>query len=444
VGAAPNRAADLDTFYAQKLTWGPCRSFAPSTDDTEMFSRPDFDCAYLTVPLDYSQPKGQIARIAVLRQKAADRVHRIGSLVVNPGGEGSSGNQAVAEAADWPGRRLVLQRFDIVGFDPRGIGASTPRLDCLTPEQRDAFRPHIETDDTPVGLDDVVAQAKSYAATCLRASGRALLANVGARDVARDMDILRAALGDKKLTYLGFSYGTRIASSYAEQFPHNVRAMILDGALDPNEDPAEGDMRTAAAFQAAFVTFATDCATRPGCPLGTDPKAATAVFTTLVKPLIDNPIPLRDGRQLSYNDAIIGTIYALYLQARWPQLELALQALPSGRGGRMMFLADGAEGRQRDGSYDTWPNATVPITCSDNDPITDRDRLLRLNTTIDQMTPFRDDGAIPIPGRDICPFWPVPNTSQKHQLNIPALAQPWLHPWWWRSPVTRPPLIRPG
>jgi hypothetical protein len=176
--AVPDGAAGLEKFYAQQLSWGPCRSFVPSTDDTEMFSRPDLDCAYLTVPLDYSQPAGETARIAVLRQKAVDRVHRIGSLVVNPGGEGSSGNEAVAESADWPGHRLVLRRFDIVGFDPRGVGASTPRLNCLTPAQRDAFRPHIETDDTPAGMDAVASQAKSYAAACLRASGKALLANV--------------------------------------------------------------------------------------------------------------------------------------------------------------------------------------------------------------------------------------------------------------------------
>ena len=422
--AVPHREAGLGKFYAQKLSWGPCANFTPATDDTKMFNRSDFDCAYLRVPLDYSQPTGEVARIAVLRQKAVDQVHRIGSLVLNPGGEGSSGTEAVAETADWPGHRLVLQRFDIVGFDPRGVGSSTPQLNCLAPEQRDAFRPHVGTDDTPAGMDEVVSQTKTYAAACLRASGKTLLENVGVRDVARDMDTLRAALGDQKLTYLGFSYGTRIGSSYAEQFPRNVRAMILDGAIDPNEDPAEDDTRTAAAFQAAFVTFATDCATRPGCPLGADPKAAIAVFTGLVTPLIHNPIPLPDGRGLSYNDAIIATIDALYFQARWPQLESALQALRSGRGERMMALADDDEGRQRDGSYDTWADGYVPIVCSDNDPITDRAQLLRLNTTIDQMTPFRDIGPIPIPARDICPFWPVPNTSQKHQLNIPALATP--------------------
>src|SRR5205085_11298375 len=140
----------------------------------------------------------------------------------------------------------------------------------------------------------------------------------GTANVVEDLDKLRAALGDDKLTYLGYSYGTRIGSGYAEAYPHNVRAMVLDGAIDPSIDPIELDIRQAGAFQKAFDDFAADCAKSPDCPLGTDPAKSVEVYRSLVDPLVAKPAVTTDPRGLSYSDSIIGTIMPLYSPAMWP------------------------------------------------------------------------------------------------------------------------------
>ena len=142
--------------------------------------------------------------------------------------------------------------------------------------------------------------------------------------MAKDLDAIRAGLGDEKLTYLGYSYGTRIGALYAEAYPDKVRAMILDGAVDPNADQIEEEIRQAAAFQKAFDNFAADCATSADCPLGTDPAKAVDVYKSLVDPLVEHPAKTKDPRGLSYNDAIVGTILPLYSPSLWRHLTQAL------------------------------------------------------------------------------------------------------------------------
>src|SRR5699024_7696645 len=167
----------------------------------------------------------------------------------------------------------------------------------------------------------------------------------------RDLDAIRAALGDEKLTYLGYSYGTRIGSAYAEAYPQNVRALILDGAIDPNADPIEEDLRQAQAFQGAFDAFAADCATEPTCPLGTDPAKSVEVYHSLVDPLVDKPAKTKDPRGLSYPDAIVGTIMALYSPTFWSHLTDGLSELAHGRGDMLLVLADLYMRRDSQGHY---------------------------------------------------------------------------------------------
>ncbi|MEH3142762.1 MAG: alpha/beta hydrolase, partial [Mycobacterium kyogaense] len=154
--------------------------------------------------------------------------------------------------------------------------------------------------------------------------GKDFLANVGTVSVVKDLDALRQALGDEKLTYLGYSYGTRIGAGYAEAYPDKVRAMVLDGAVDPNADPLEADVRQAAAFQKAFDDYAADCAKDENCPLGTDPAKAVEVYQSLVWPLVDKPAATTDPRGLSYSDAVVGTILPLYSPNLWRHLTQAL------------------------------------------------------------------------------------------------------------------------
>ncbi|HEX4360030.1 MAG TPA: alpha/beta fold hydrolase [Pseudonocardia sp.] len=220
VGPVPS--PELRQFYAQRLDWSRCGRF---------------DCTYLEVPLDYSRPTGRTARLAVLRSRAGQPDRRIGSLVVNPGGPGGSGTELAAGLADQVRNTPLGERFDLVGFDPRGIGSSEPLIKCSTGRERDDDRLYRDTDDAPPPGETAAAAAertrardahyeeetKGDVAKCVDRSGADLLANVGTRDVARDMDVLRSALGDAKLTYLGYSYGTRLGYTYAEAFPGNVR-----------------------------------------------------------------------------------------------------------------------------------------------------------------------------------------------------------------------------
>jgi pimeloyl-ACP methyl ester carboxylesterase len=416
-------AGDLQRFYTQKLSWGPCASFAPSMDDQDSFADPKLDCAYLQVPIDYGQPGGKTAQVAVLRQKAGQQAQKIGSLVLNPGGPGASGTEAAAGVAKQVATSPLGQRFDIVGFDPRGVGASKPAIKCFTPPERDADRMDVEVDNSPAGVARIEAHNKDYANKCAERSGTDLLGNAGTRDVVKDIDILRAALGDAKLTYLGYSYGTRLGSSYAEAFPRNVRALVLDGALDPDQNLIDRSVAQAAGFQQAFNSFAAWCARQPGCPLGPDPKVATDNFKKLALPTIDHFVPVSDGRKLTYNDVMTGTIQALYTQQLWDPLRRGLVELSQGQGRIMMLLADIYEGRQRDGSYQYTLDAFTSIGCVDDKPVTDPNEVLEADKRARAAAPFRDDGHGPNPARDPCAFWPVPNTSQPHQPQVAGLPQ---------------------
>lgn len=414
-------AADLQKFYGQKLAWKGCAPFALSDEDRASFSNPKFDCTYLEVPLDYAQPAGKTAQIAVLRQKATNQGQKVGSLVINPGGPGASG----IEAATGVAKDLtpeVAARFDLVGFDPRGVGSSKPAIQCFTPKERDADRLEVILDNSPAGVALQEQRSKEYATKCEQRSGKDLLANSGTRDVVKDMDILRAALGDQKLTYLGYSYGTRIGYSYAEAFPANVRALILDGALDPDQNLIDRSVAQAEGFQKAFDGFAAACTKEPDCPLGNDPKNANAAFRKLVKPLETKAVTLANGRQLSYNDAMTGVIQALYSDQLWEPLQRSLSELATGQGGRiLMLLADLYEGRQNDGSYEFTLDAFAAIGCVDDKPVTDPAVLLEADKRARAVAPFRDDGHGPDPARDPCAFWPVSNTSEPHLPQVAGL-----------------------
>lgn len=427
VGPVPS--GELQKYYAQKLEWGPCARFAPAAEDKQTFADAKYECTYLQVPLDYSQPNGKTAQIAVLRQKASAPDRRIGSLVVNPGGPGASGTEALTNLSRAVGTGPLAQRFDLVGFDPRGVGASKPAIRCFTPAERDADRADDEASNDPAGVARLEQKAKDYVAKCEQRSGRDLLANAGTRDVVKDMDVLRSALGDAKLNYLGYSYGTRLGYSYAETFPGNVRTMILDGALDPDQKLIDRAVAQAAGFQQAFDAFAAWCVTRPQCPLGTDPKAATENFKRLVLPLIHNPIVLPDGRKLSYSDAMTGVIQALYAKSQWEGLQIGILEVAARRqltdlpNYILMLLADLYQGRQSDGSYQYTLDAFTAIGCVDDKPVTDPAVTLEADKRARAAAPFRDDGRGPNPARDVCAFWPVPNTSQPHEPHVAGLPQ---------------------
>ena len=408
----------LESFYSQQLDWGPCGPFAATPDDAETFADPALECAAVAVPLDYARPDGEAASVAVLRTRATG--DRIGSLLLNPGGPGASGTGFAAALGGQLAGSPITERFDLVGFDPRGIGASDPVIDCETDEERDAERADIDADASPAGVALLEEDSQEFVDRCVERNGTDLLANVGTRDVVRDLDVMRAALGDEQLTYAGFSYGTFIGAKYAEAFPDRVRALLLDGAVDPAQDPVESSVAQSAGFQLAFDAFAADCATTPGCPLGPDPAGASAAFQALVRPLYDAPAPA-GGRELGYNDALTGTLQALYTEQLWEVLRTGLSDLRRGDGELLLLLADSYEGRAEDGSYSNDLEAFPVISCVDDARITDPAVYLEIDRRTREAAPFRDDGRGPTPARPACAFWPVPPTTEPALPDVAGL-----------------------
>ncbi|NMN94960.1 alpha/beta hydrolase [Antrihabitans stalactiti] len=409
--AAP---AGLEKYYTQTVDWGPCKGYEAGG------SRISFglQCARIDVPVDYDNPDGDQAKIAISRTRATGK--KIGSVLINPGGPGASGLRLAGLGIGTE----IGERFDVIGFDPRGIGASTPTIKCLDDKEKDADRQDLDIDNSPAGIKEQEDETKRDVEKCVERTGKDFLAHVGTREVAHDMDVIRGALGDEKLTYIGISYGTHIGSVYAETFPDKVRAMVLDGAVNPAEDVRESRIKQWTGFQKAFDKFAAKCAEKPDCPLGTDPAQAVAAYRALVNPLIEKPATTQDPRGLGYNDAITGTIQALYSPELWDKLTTGLTELKANpqKGDALLALSDDYLDRREDGTYANQDDAHTAVLCVDKPAETDRAELGELDTEIRKVAPFTDDGhgtgAAPLGS---CALWPVPPTSQPHEITVKGL-----------------------
>lgn len=400
----------------QPVKWEQCR-LAGGGNALPVLA--DAQCAKIAVPVDYAKPDGATANLALIRFPATGA--KIGSLIINPGGPGMSGVQAAASIVEsLPAS--VRQKFDLVGFDPRGVGLSAPALWCNSDADNDALRADPQVDYSPKGVEHIENETKAFIQRCVDKMGKDFLANVGTAGVIKDMDMLRAAVGDEKLTYLGYSYGTRIGSAYAEAYPDKVRAMILDGAVDPNADPIQANLNQAKAFQKAFDDYAADCAKDPSCPLGTDPTKAVEVYRSMVDPLVDKPLPTTDPRGLGYSDAVIGTIMALYSPNLWRHLTDALTGMAQGDGDAMLMLADMYMQRDPQGHYTNATDARTAINCVDQPPVTDRDKVVEQDRQSRELAPFMSYGEFtghaPL---STCAFWPVPPSSTPHAVSAPGL-----------------------
>jgi pimeloyl-ACP methyl ester carboxylesterase len=382
--SSPPPAADgpaaLQKFYSQQLTWGSCAGYGSSDLGKMAMGVPGVQCARMDVPLSYSEPDGPSVQIAVVRKPAQGPGQRIGSLVINPGGPGASGTEAAAALTVTPSMSKLNARFDVVGFDPRGIGASRPQLKCLSGQERDADRADDgETDGSKAGVAATEKAEREFAEKCAARTehGEQMLANLGTRDVVHDLDVLRSVLGDQKLSYIGYSYGTRIGYTYAEQFPTKVRALLLDGALDPEQDVVESLVAQGAGFGKAFGEFARWCAKRSDCALGSDPKQAVREYQQLVRPLIER-----------------------------------------NRGEQLVALADQYMERNKNGTYGALQNALVAIRCIDDPPVKDKAKIRAAQRRFAKVAAFLDPGT-PIGGaRDACAFWPAEPTGEPHLPNV--------------------------
>ncbi|MGI5131811.1 alpha/beta hydrolase [Pseudonocardia sp. CA-107938] len=417
---APEDAA-LAPYLTQKLTWGSCVPLADTDEERATFADPRFDCAFLAVPLDYAQPGGKQARIAMMRAKASDPAHRIGTVFTDPGGPGGSGVEFLPGFASDVAATPIGRRFDQIGFDPRGVGRSTPTIDCSTTAEIDAERADLDLDPSPAGVAQTEAENKDFAQRCAQRVGLDVLENVGTRDVARDLRIAHRVLGDDKLTYVGYSYGTHIGAEYAAQFPTDVRALVLDGAVNPALGPVESRVTQSRGFQRAFDNFAKACAAQAGCPLGTDPAQASAKLQQILKPLIQHPVPAGPGRTLGYSDAMTGVFAALYSEAAWGFLARAIAQVASGNGANLLRLADSYYERTPRGDYSNLLEAFQAINCVDSEAVTDPAVALQISAESLKLAPFTDAGFGPSPARELCAFWPVPPTSRSGPVVAPGL-----------------------
>ncbi|EON25564.1 MULTISPECIES: alpha/beta hydrolase [Nocardioides] len=350
--AEPDEASapspELRDFYGQALDWESCES--------------DVECATLEVPLDYAEPTGETIEIALLKVPA--RGDSQGALVVNPGGPGAPGTDYAA-AANRVFREPLLRAFDIVGFDPRGTGESAP-VDCLTDDQLDTYLSSDPSPDDAAEEQEFASLIRGFGRGCAELSGDAVN-HVSTIEAARDMDVLRAALGEETLTYLGASYGTKLGATYAELFPDRVGRLVLDGAVDVSLDNRQLGLEQAAGFETALRAYIQNCVdTTDSCFLGESVDAGLATISGLLADVEASPLPTGDDRELQIGNAFYGIVTPLYNRDYWFLLSAALRSALDGSGTALMELADLYASRGPEGYTDNSSEAIFAINCLDD------------------------------------------------------------------------------
>ena len=342
-------------------TVGGVGQFEPAPIEWDEFND-SVDVGTLEVPVDYANPDGERFDLFVARYRALDPDQRIGTLLVNPGGPGFGGTDMALFASQIFDRPL-LERFDIIGWDPRGTGESDPAIDCI-----DDYDPYFTAiDATPESDADrakVIETAEDFARQCVD-KNRDTIQFVGTNNSARDIDVLRRALGEERISYFGFSYGSELGAAWTTLFPDTVRAAVLDGASDPEADALESSMQQLRGFDASLSTFLARCSADDDCEFHSEGDAEGA-FDALLADLDAQPIPSEAGRPPVNRDvAIIAVVQAMYSETFWPALERSLAAAESGDGSGLLALNDSYFQRSTDGTYGNELEAFQVISCAD-------------------------------------------------------------------------------
>jgi pimeloyl-ACP methyl ester carboxylesterase len=326
-----------------------------------------YECTTIKVPEDWADPDGDTLDLALLRARSREQGERIGSLVVNPGGPGGSGIDTavyLSFGSTFGGLSdEVLERFDIVGFDPRGVGRSSP-VRCSSDADLDAYFGYDPDPREQADFDGLVALTKKIADDCAAKYGEDLRV-YSTEQAARDMDAVREAVGDEKITYLGYSYGTLLGATYAQLFPDKIRALVLDGAVDPRADLVAASEGQAKGFELAFNNFDTWCRTAgDDCPIAPDARAA--VNAALAKART-SPVRGDDGREATAGWVFWAVVSSLYTESGWQEVAEAIDDLAGGDADGVFELADRYAERDGNGRYSNFYDAFTTVSCADDD-----------------------------------------------------------------------------
>ncbi|MFD0024451.1 alpha/beta hydrolase [Streptomyces sp. NPDC058382] len=335
---------------SQLLDWKRCEA---TGGDSAPGS--DWRCTTVDVPLDYAKPDGTTIGIALIRKEAREKGSRLGSMLFNFGGPGGSGVSILPRAAS--SYTELNTRYDLVGFDPRGVAGSAG-VRCRTDQEQETANRKVDmTPDTAAEQAAFMKDGASFGAGCERRSGK-VLPFVGTANAARDMDLIREVLGDRKLTYFGMSYGTELGGTYAHLFPKNVGRTVFDAVVDPTADTVGHARNQATGFQRALENYLKD--------RGQDPKAGTRRIARLLARIDKKPLPTGTSRELNESLALTGIVMPLYSKSNWPYLTQALDEAEGGRGSMLLQMADSYNGRDEKGHYDTESHSQRAISCADS------------------------------------------------------------------------------
>ncbi|TYL52227.1 alpha/beta hydrolase [Agromyces mariniharenae] len=396
--------AALEPFYGQVIAWDECE---------------EFQCATAMAPLDWDDPSAGEIELALIRQPA--RTEKAGTLLVNPGGPGASGFDAVARAIDVTATEGLQDRYDIVGFDPRGVGRSTA-VSCFEPDDLDKLlygnpRGSRGSEEWITTQNDLTHK---FGQACLAKSGP-LLANVDTLSTARDLDMLRAALGEEQLDYLGYSYGAYLGTVYAGTFPDRVGRMVLDGAIDPSLGHAAITLAQAQGFETSLRSYLATCIPAATCPFQGTVDDGMAAVRGILDAVRKNPIPSTDGRVLTAETLLIAIAAPLYNATTWPVLDSVFTTVLAMQADTALTVADGYYGRTPDGQYATnQMEALRAVNCLDFEYQNNVEQMKALARELDTLAPYL--GVYLTFGDLSCLSWPYHAEQPRAAITAPGAA----------------------
>ncbi|MDC5696277.1 alpha/beta hydrolase [Intrasporangium calvum] len=351
VGGHPE---DLATFYTQQVDWQECQG------------SPAHQCASIEVPVDYADPDGDTFELALRKVPALKAEQKVGTLIINPGGPGGSGLE-YAQFSSFVFSKRLRESYDIVGFDPRGIGASDP-VACLSDEDMDLLFENDPTPDDEAERDQLIRDTDDITERCAREGGDRAL-HMSTTEVARDMDVMRALVGDERLNYFGVSYGTVLGALYADLFPDRVGRFVLDSAVSPNQTDEQKLGYDIEGFEASIDAFIEWCVARDDCALGTEEAGARDRIADLLDDVERQPLETSRGDIDSIGEGWLGfaIFMCLYSEQSWPILNKGLAEAFEGQGDVLLAYAMNVVGRSASGDYDdsSYLHAMIPVRCAD-------------------------------------------------------------------------------